>query len=385
MAYVEKRKDRRYRARYRDPHGQVRSQTFATKRDAERWLATVETSKITGDWVDPRLGRVTVETYARSWLATKADVARSTLGNIEGRLNKHLVPSFGPMQIAAVRPSHARTYIAELTARGLAPSTVKAIVLTTGQVFGQAVEDGIIARNPFATVALPADRHSTEQRFLTAEQVLELADLIDPRYRAAVLLAAYGGLRAGELWGLDVGRLQLLAGTLDVAVSASEAGGWHVGPTKTGKRRTLTIPRFLADELGEHLGRYPSNEWVFTTTEGCPVSHRNFRARAFEPTLRRAETLPAGLRWHDLRHTCAALLIANGRHLEEVKAYLGHSSIRVTSDRYAHLFPQARAAMADALDATFRGSVTKRTAPISRPSAAISRFPGSETAARFGG
>jgi integrase len=54
-------------------------------------------------------------------------------------------------------------------------------------------------------------------------------------------------------------------------------------------------------------------------------------------------TLPAGLRFHDLRHTCAAFLIANGRHMEEVKIYLGHSSIRVTSDRYAHLFPQARA------------------------------------------
>jgi integrase len=168
---------------------------------------------------------------------------------------------------------------------------------------------------------------------------------------------------------LGVGRVHLLAGTLDVAVSASDAGGWHVGPTKTAKRRTLIIPRFLADEPGEHLGRYPSTETVFTTAEGCPVSHATSGP---ECSRRRAQTLPAGLRWHDLRHTCAALLIASGRHLEEVKTYLGHSSIRATPQpgTHAHLFPQARAAMAEALDATYRGSVAKRTAPIGNDFAA---------------
>ena len=84
------------------------------------------------------------------------------------------------------------------------------------------------------------------------------------------------------------------------------------------------------------------------------------RRRHYDPAVAAVEGLPAGLRFHDLRHTCAALLIANGRHLEEVKDYLGHSSIRVTSDRYGHLFPQARAELADSLDATFSGSLTER-------------------------
>jgi integrase len=82
-----------------------------------------------------------------------------------------------------------------------------------------------------------------------------------------------------------------------------------------------------------------------------------------------SDELPDGLRWHDLRHTCSAFLIANGRHMEEVKEYLGHSSLRVTSDRYGHLFPQARAAMADALDKTFRAA-SKGSADFSRTSCA---------------
>src|SRR5439155_24386577 len=109
-------------------------------------------------------------------------------------------------------------------------------------------------------------------------------------------------------------------------------------------------------------GRYPSQDgFVFSAGEGGPVRHRNFMGRHFKPALRRTN-LPADLRWHDLRHTCAALLIANGRHMEEVKEHLGHSSIRVTSDRYGHLFPKARQELADGLDALFRSTSVRADA-----------------------
>ena len=148
--------------------------------------------------------------------------------------------------------------------------------------------------------------------------------------------------------------MNVLAGTVDVVASMSEAGGLHVGPTKTGKRRTITIPRFLAQMLGEHIGRYPSPDgWVFTAAEGGPVHHHNFRHRHYDAGRSKPRGSP-DVRFHDLRHTCAALLIAAGRHLEEVKTYLGHSSIRVTSDRYGHLFPGAHT----------RRSPTRSTRPI---------------------
>jgi len=101
--------------------------------------------------------------------------------------------------------------------------------------------------------------------------------------------------------------------------------------------------------------------WVFTAGEGGPVHHHNFRHRHYTRATQTAG-LP-GVRFHRLRHTCAALLIAAGRHLDEVKTHLGHSSIRVTSDRYGHLFPEARSGIADALDATYRATPAAHSRP----------------------
>ena len=359
-----------WRARYRAPDGRERSRTFRTKADAQRWLTSVETSKSNGEWVDPKLGKTNCGEYIDGWLATKSAVSPATRLNITARVTKHIRPYFGDMPISAVRPVHARQFVAHLMASGLAPASVKSIALTASQIFSQAVDDALIARSPFMKVALPRDRDHQEMRFLTADQVNTLAAVLDERYRTAVYLAAYGGLRAGELWGLRVDRLNLAVGTVDIAVAMSEAGGLHVGPTKTGRRRTIQVPRFLAAMLTEHVVRYPSADgWLFTAGEGGPVHHHNFRNRHYERAVKQSGL--GHVRFHDLRHTCAALLIAAGRHLEEVKTYLGHSSIRVTSDRYGHLFPEARAALADALDATF----TESSAAWPRPGLELFKTP----------
>jgi integrase len=127
--------------------------------------------------------------------------------------------------------------------------------------------------------------------------------------------------------------------------------------------------------LGEHIGRYPSPEgFVFTMTEGGPIRQRNFYRRHFKPAVLEAG-LPGGLHFHSLRHTCAAFLIADGRHMEEVKDHLGHSSIRVTSDRYGHLFPKARLAVAESLDETFRRAAAQSPATKIRPKARVVLLP----------
>jgi integrase len=355
----------RWEARYRSPDGRQRTKTFPTKADARAFLAATETDVRRGQFVDPALGRTTFGDYMASWLATKADVSPRTRINIEGRLRNHILPVFADMPVARIQPTDVRGFVASLTDAGLAPPTVKAAYLVLAQILRTAAIDGLIARSPCVEIDLPRDRRREGMRFLEPGQVDTLAGAIDDRYRALVYLAAYGGLRAGELVALKVSRVNTLAGTLEVAEAASEVRGRVTfGPTKTGRVRTIGLPRFLAEMLGGHIGRYPSEGgFVFSAPEGGALRWRNFYARRFRPAVAGAG-LPKKLRFHDLRHTCAALLIANSRHMEEVKDHLGHSSIRVTSDRYGHLFPRARQELADGLDETYRRAATVGDADV---------------------
>ncbi len=130
------------------------------------------------------------------------------------------------------------------------------------------------------------------------------------------------------------------------------------GPTKTYANRTVRLPGFLAEELATHLAgrQHHSDHLVFTGPTGAPLRHNLFYMRHFKPAVVRAG-LPQGLRFHDLRHTCAALLVAQGAHPKAIMERLGHSSIQVTLDRYGHLLPSLDERLTDGLEATYQASL----------------------------
>jgi integrase len=366
MGHIRRLDTSKYQARYRGTDGRERAKNFARKADAEAWITAGEASRLQGEWIDPRAGSILLATYAETWLGAKANLRPRTMVNVRGRLENHLLPRFGRRRLASIQPSEVREWVADLSRAGLAPETVKAIYLTLGQIMKTAQIDRLIGRSPCVGVELPKQATGEEMHFLTADQVGDLADAITPRFRALILTAAYAGMRAGELTALKRRRVNLQAGAIDVVEAMGEVGGVLVtGPTKTGKRRTLRVPPFLVDVLAQQMAEYPSSDYLFTATEGGPVRHRNFSARHFRPAVERAG-LPDELRFHDLRHTCAALMIASGCHLQEVKTYLGHSSIRVTSDRYGHLFPKAAESIRDRLQETFQKAQTDRAADFLR-------------------
>ena len=359
-----------YLARYRDPSGREHSKSFRTRAEAKAFLHSVENAKQRNEWSDPAGAKVRFADFAAGYVSSITHVRPGTKLKIEGHLRNQILPVFGRMPLGSIRPSDVRAWIAALQDAGLAPGTIAGIYRTFSKIMKTAVIDDLISRSPCVGIDLPKQTTHEEMRFLEPAQVERLADTIDPRVRTLIFMAAYTGMRWGELAALRVRRLNLLKGTVDVSESLAEINGHiHIQPTKTGRPRTLSLPRSRSEMLGEHIGRYPSEDgFVFCSPEGKPL-RRNFYSRHFLPALvksgldpelclctnRACERRHRPLyRFHDLRHTCAALLIAQGAHPKEIQERLGHSTITLTFDRYGHLFPTLDERLRDGLDKMIR-------------------------------
>jgi Phage integrase family len=159
---------------------------------------------------------------------------------------------------------------------------------------------------------------------------------------------------------LRVRHLNLLRGHCEVGESATEVDGRLVwGSTKTYARRTVPLPRFLCDQLAAYLAERPHgpDDLVFIAPQGGPLREQKFVAGIFKPAVARARP-PHRLRFHDLRHTCASLLIAQGASVKAVQAQLDHASATVTLDRYGHLFPDELQRLADRLQDAYADALT---------------------------
>jgi len=356
MPSIEHRPDRPkpWRARQWGPDGRLHSRSFARKGDTQRWLAQVEASKLDGTWTNPALGRTRFADWLAEWQATTTNLRPSTEIRDLTYLRLYVRPRFDRFQLAKLTQREVRAWVADLSRQGLAPATVVKAYQLLGKVMAAAVDARMIPESPCRRVPLPKiERH--EMRFLTPAEVDRLADIIRPDYRALVLLGAYGGLRIGEMAGLRRRRVDLDAGTVEIAEIITEPGGrLHIGPPKTrASRRRVGLPCFVMDALAQRMatpGR--PEDHVFTGAYGAPLRVAGFRARIW-PAVRTAGL--DRLRIHDLRHTAVALWIAAGAGPKEVAARAGHTSVSFTLDRYGHLYPEADLGLRDRLEALRAG------------------------------
>lgn len=384
----------KWQARWRDPMDPStrREKVFRTKNLAERWLKKMDNDSYEGAYIDPRKGDRPFRAVADAWRSSWLNLEPKTRAGYESILATHLLPEFGDRRVSTITPERVERYVRELTDDGMAPGTVRSVYAALRAALNTAVRLRMIATNPCIGVKLPRVPQS-EMIFLTAEEVRAVAEAIHPHFRVLIYTAAYTGLRAGELGALRRKRVDLLRGRLYVEEALKDLTGARLpeeerglvfGPTKTHARRAISLPKFLADMLNEHLsspspGGTGPDDLVFTMPNGAPIRHANFYRRYFRPTVagkaaqpeRRVRNgngyrvvpatpaipaaLPAdkqALRFHDLRHTCAALLVGAGAHPKAIQERLGHKSITMTLDRYGHLLPGLGDALADALDAT---------------------------------
>jgi integrase len=351
---IDRRLNGRYRARYQSPDRTWRSRTFDRRVDAQRWLTNELVKLDRGEWVDPRAGRVAFASVAEQWMTGRTTLRETTRVRDRSYLNSLVLPHLGDKPIGAIQPSDLEVWIADLIAAGKAPATVQKAWQIASGVFRLAVRDRLIALSPARDVQLPKiERH--DPTAFTLDEVMRLADTIDPRYRGLVLVGAFGGLRIGELAGLQHGDFDPSRSLIRVRRTASDvAGRIIVGPPKTAKSiRTVVLPRTITDQLAQHATQQDQTNpqaWMFPAPQGGPIRRTAWMRRVWKPALR-AAGLDAGLGTHTLRRSQVALLIAQGEHPKVIADRLGHTSVQTVLDVYGHLYAGADQAAAQRLEA----------------------------------
>ena len=353
-----------YMARYtiQTPTGPKRKTLYGkTRREVDEKLTKAKADRDGGlvfDANNMKLGE-----YLGRWLtdSVRDTVRPTTFERYEQMVRLHICPVLGQLKLKNVTPTHVRGLYREKLDAGLAPRTVQYVHVTLHKALEQAIADGLIPRNVTEAVKPPQVRRE-EMRPLTAEQVRILFDAAaGDRFEALYVLAVTTGLRQGELLGLKWDDVDLEEGTVRVRRTLTTAKGGPVlaAPKTKGSRRTVRLSQTALQALKSHLNRqlgeieeagdrWRENGLIFASETGEPLDRRLITTHRFKPLLKRAE-LPE-VRFHDLRHTCATILLMKNVNPKVVSEMLGHASIAITLDTYSHVLPTMQESAAEAME-----------------------------------
>lgn len=360
------------RARYRDRQGVRHSKTFAgphARREAEKWLAAAETDLDRGIQIDHRKGRVTFGEFADHYFETRGGHARTTRARDLVWYRVHIAPTWAGVPFERIRPEMIdawvtrlrKTHVNDDPARPtLAPSTVWDIYVVFRKIILAATRRGFLTTSPIPddiAEILPKKRRQKTLRFLTEGEVTRLARAFDPPWDVLVYIAAYGGLRLGELAALRVEDFDFTRGTVYVDESVTDVEGVlaYGDPKSETSIRTVGLPDDVMAVVKEHIehevGWDRPSAFLFTSPTGRPFRPNNWRGRFWSKAVATAGLAP--LTPHDLRHTAASFWIADGADLVQVAERLGHATL-TTVRIYAHLLPERDEALRKRQNERFR-------------------------------
>lgn len=348
----------RWQARYLDAAGVSHPSVHATRGDASRHLASVQTALARGDWIDPEAGTMALRDYAATWIEQRRvrgrPLAPRTVELYRSLLANHINPTLGDLTLQQITIARVREWHARISGR-IGPGAIAAAKCyrLLRAILATAVADELILRNP-CTIKGAGAEVSPERPIATLPEVFVIADAIPERFRVLVLLATFCGLRFGELAGLTRADVDAEGATVSVVAPLvqPDRGPRRKGPPKSDAgRRTITIPAAILESVAEHLKTYVADgdtALVFTGPRGAPLHRGNFH-ELWRNTL--AETsIEKALHLHDLRHTGNTLAAATGASTRELMVRMGHASSSAAL-RYQHATRERDAAIADALSA----------------------------------
>ncbi|GAB2474485.1 tyrosine-type recombinase/integrase [Xylanimonas ulmi] len=377
----------RWLARYRDPEGKQRSKTFDRQVDAQTFLDETVVSVRRGTYLDPDAGRETFRAHAEAWLAMQT-FNTSTREVVEHRLVKHVYPVLGSKQLAQIKPSTVKAWLAGLK---VSKSYARTIHANVSSILAAAVEDEKVAKNAARTKASRPGKVA-RRRIVpwSAEQVAAAHRALAEQYRILVTLGAGLGMRQGELFGLSPDDVDFLRGEVHVRRQVKVLAGNKLvfSLPKGEKTRDVPLPPSVRAALALHLKRHPavavSLPWdgepgdakhgetltvplVTTSREKKPLNRNHFNTyhwHAVADAVKLTEGQEGGM--HQLRHFYASVLLDAGESIKVVAEHLGHSDPGFTLRTYTHLMPASGDRTKKAVDAALS------CVPVVYPDASVS-------------
>jgi integrase len=360
-----KRKDGRWCAQA-TVEGHRLTHSARTRRECASWLEQIRgnTERAPHPPADPS----TLGGFLEEWLARARPFLRpKTWGQYSQVVHQHISPYLGSNDLGEVGPGDIQELYGRLLSQGRSLFTLRITHAVLHRALRQAVRWGVLDRNPCDGVDKPKP-HRREMKTLTAGQVRRLLEAVEgTQFEALYYLAVTTGLRQGELLGLKWSDVDWSVPCLKVQRQLQRITGQGLlfaEPKTTAGRRVVALGPAAVEKLRQHLERQPGereesrksrrqdSDLIFPSSRGTPMGPRNL-LRHFKIALKKAG-LPE-IRFHDLRHTAASLMLMQGTHPKVVQERLGHSQISVTLDTYSHVLPSLQVEAAEKIDELIEG------------------------------
>lgn len=340
MACITKRRNR-YVLDFYDCQGKRQRQTLkagTTKKAAKDKLREIEDQLSKGIYISDKKIPLFSD-VAKDWLEyKKLNLRESTFYVYKGHTLNHF-KEFDEIKVNRITTARVEKFIISRQKEGMHILTLRKILVTLGQIFSYSVRHKYIDHNPLADAERPKDQGEIKDqkiRILTPEKINALLDAVsDQKYKTLFRLAIFSGARQGELLGLKWADIDWINSQIHIQRTFNQQA-WYDVKTKTSNRK-VDIGPVTITELKKWKLACPVCELdlVFPNQAGNPINHNNLVSRYFNPALKAAK-IPR-IRFHDLRHSFASLLIDQGENIKYIQSQLGHSSPTVTLNVYAHL------------------------------------------------
>ena len=336
------------------------SQTFKTQGECQEWLK--KTRGQIDDGMTLASTKISLREFLPGWLtSTKTTIGPRTWQHYEQLIRTYIIPNLGEIKVRDLRPENIQAFYNRLFDGEVGVYTIRKIHITLHGALQQAVKTGMIGRNP-ASFAQPPKEPANEMSILNESQVSQLLVAAQGhRLEALIHLAVISGMRQMELLGLKWSDLDWIKQTLKIERQLLKPNGngvkFSAPKTRYGKR-SIALGKKTVEILRKHYEQQQADQhkageaWkeyglIFTTQNGTPINARNL-LRDYKKLLHSAGLPP--IRFHDLRHTAASILLNQGVPVIIVSRRLGHARASITLDIYGHLIPTMQNEVAEMID-----------------------------------